>query len=151
MKVELNIEGNELTPTLEKLLESMSDEDKSKMVREIAMTYFCKKMDSDQDFSSFRSESKGEALLGQLVSKTRDTLSEEILKDERLRGILEEHVRAIAPAIPEIVDAAIKGAFATLIKGAFETQLQTSTSLVNLVARLKSEMPSIDLSQLNDY
>ena len=120
MQVTLQVDGNDLAPTLKEIIESMTDEDKRDLAAKISFEYFKQIMDQEISSSSFYgNKNKAAEYMEELSLSFRSALVDKIKNDPEMSGRISDCIKAIEPLFPKFVQAAVTHIMATQMSNTF--------------------------------
>lgn len=140
MQVTLNIKGDEPLPTVESVIDSMTDDDKRRLAMDIAAEYFKKdveKRSASQHFGAY-GYSGADRYIEQLYSLFKGIVAAEIKRSPELTETVNRTVAAVAGNWKALVQQAVLSFFATECISALNDIAESKQNIDNLKSSLES-------------
>lgn len=136
MQVTINVQGSDLAPTLQSVLDSMTVEDKRKLACDIAREYFVKKMRDESHWSR-----GAENYLEGLARVIRDATQAEIAADPQCKELTQQILKQVRQNFPALVHRAVLHVIAQQVGGAIGQLFTPHVDFQQLQRELSKSIP----------
>ena len=141
LSVTIQIQGNELAPTLKEIVDSMTDEDKQSLAANLAKEYFLKQMKPGKD--SYGYQKTADDYMKRLCQQFEGAVQQTIKEDPELLKIITDTVDALRPDFPQFVKSAVIHVLGSMVRDGFNEVFDTQLQIRDLRARLESKLGSL--------
>ena len=141
LSVTLQIQGNELAPTLKEIVDSMTDDDKRSLAADLAKEYFLKQMNPGRDSCGHRGSA--DDYMKRLCQQFEGAVQQAIKEDPELFKIITDTVDALRPDFPQFVTSAVIHVLGSMVKSGFDEVFDTQLQIRDLRSRLESKLGAL--------